>query len=189
MLIYLRQGKISKWFASYGQEALSVAATHALAKDEFMCTMHRNLGAFVARDIPLERLFAQFQGKAEGFTKGRDRSFHFGSMEHHIVGMISHLGAQLGVACGLALREKLQGTGKCVLAFTGDGATSQGDFHEALNVAAVWNLPVVFVVERNYWGLSTPEHQQFIFESFEQKGPGYGMKTMSFNANDLAEAK
>ena len=189
MLIYLRQGKISKWFASYGQEALSVAATHALAKDEFMCTMHRNLGAFVARDIPLERLFAQFQGKAEGFTKGRDRSFHFGSMEHHIVGMISHLGAQLGVACGLALREKLQGTGKCVLAFTGDGATSQGDFHEALNVAAVWSLPVVFVVERNYWGLSTPEHQQFIFESFEQKGPGYGMKTMSFNANDLAEAK
>ena len=189
MLIYLRQGKVSKWFASYGQEALSVAATHALAKDEFMCTMHRNLGAFVAREIPLERLFAQFQGKAEGFTKGRDRSFHFGSIEHHIVGMISHLGAQLGVACGLALREKLQGTGKCVLTFTGDGATSQGDFHEALNVAAVWNLPVVFVVERNYWGLSTPEHQQFIFESFEQKGPGYGMKTMSFNANDLAEAK
>ena len=189
MLIYLRQGKISKWFASYGQEALSVAATHALAKDEFMCTMHRNLGAFVAREIPLKRLFAQFQGKAEGFTKGRDRSFHFGSKEHHIVGMISHLGAQLGVACGLAMREKLQGTGKCVLAFTGDGATSQGDFHEALNVAAVWNLPVVFVVERNYWGLSTPEHQQFIFESFEQKGPGYGIKTMSFNANDLAEAK
>lgn len=188
MLIYLRQGKISKWFASYGQEALSVAATHALSKDEFMCTMHRNLGAFVAREIPLKRLFAQFQGKAEGFTKGRDRSFHFGSMEHHIVGMISHLGAQLGVACGMALHEKLLGSGKCVLAFTGDGATSQGDFHEALNVAAVWSLPVVFVVERNYWGLSTPEHQQFIFDSFAQKGPGYGMKTMSFNANDLSEA-
>lgn len=188
MLIYLRQGKISKWFASYGQEALSVAATHALSKDEFMCTMHRNLGAFVSREVPLKRLFAQFQGKAEGFTKGRDRSFHFGSMEHHIVGMISHLGAQLGVACGLALREKLQETGKCVLAFTGDGATSQGDFHESLNVAAVWGLPVVFVVERNYWGLSTPEHQQFIFDSFEQKGPAYGMKTMSFNANDLGEA-
>lgn len=188
MLIYLRQGKISKWFASYGQEGLSVAATHALSKDEFMCTMHRNLGAFVSREVPLKRLFAQFQGKADGYTKGRDRSFHFGAMEHHIVGMISHLGAQLGVACGLALREKLQQTGKCVLAFTGDGATSQGDFHEALNVAAVWSLPVVFVVERNYWGLSTPEHQQFIFDSFEQKGPAYGMKTMSFNANDLEEA-
>ena len=188
MLIYLRQGKISKWFASFGQEALSVAATHALSKDEFMCTMHRNLGAFVSREVPLKRLFAQFQGKAEGYTKGRDRSFHFGAMEHHIVGMISHLGAQLGVACGLALREKLQETGKCVLAFTGDGATSQGDFHEALNVAAVWSLPVVFVVERNYWGLSTPEHQQFIFDSFEQKGPAYGMKTMSFNANNLEEA-
>ena len=188
MLIYLRQGKISKWFASYGQEALSVAATHALDKDEFICTMHRNLGVFVSREVPLKRLFAQFQGKAEGYTKGRDRSFHFGAMEHHIVGMISHLGAQLGVACGLALREKLQGTGKCVLAFTGDGATSQGDFHEALNVAAVWCLPVVFVVERNYWGLSTPEHQQFVFDSFEQKGPAYGMKTVSFNANDLGEA-
>lgn len=189
MLIYLRQGKISKWFSSFGQEALSVAATHALKPDEYICTMHRNLGVFVARDIPLKRLFAQFQGKLEGFTKGRDRSFHFGSMEHHIVGMISHLGAQLGVACGLALHEKLNETGKCVLAFTGDGATSQGDFHEALNVAAVWNLPVVFVVERNYWGLSTPEHQQFVFDSFLQKGPAYGMEARSFDANDLATAQ
>ena len=188
MLIYLRQGKISKWFSSFGQEALSVAATHALDSEEFICTMHRNLGVFVSRDLPLERLFGQFQGKASGFTKGRDRSFHFGSMEHHIVGMISHLGAQLGLACGLALREKLTGTGRCVLAFTGDGATSQGDFHEALNVAAVWDLPVVFVVERNYWGLSTPEHEQFVFDSFLQKGPAYGMEARSFDANDLAVA-
>jgi 2-oxoisovalerate dehydrogenase E1 component len=169
MLIYLRQGKISKWFSSFGQEALSVAATHALATDEYICTMHRNLGVFIAREVPLLRLFAQFQGKPEGFTKGRDRSFHFGSQEHHIIGMISHLGAQLGLACGLALREKMLGSGKCVLAFTGDGATSQGDFHEALNVAAVWDLPVVFVVERNYWGLSTPEEQQFVFKSFLDK--------------------
>ena len=188
MLIYLRQGKISKWFSSFGQEALSVAATHALDKDEYICTMHRNLGVFIARELPLERLFAQFQGKLEGYTKGRDRSFHFGAKEHHIIGMISHLGAQLGLACGLALREKLQGTGKCVLAFTGDGATSQGDFHEALNVAAVWDLPVVFVVERNYWGLSTPEHEQFVFDSFTQKGPAYGMEARSFDANDLAHA-
>ena len=158
MLIYLRQGKISKWFSSYGQEALSVAAAMSLADDEYICTMHRNLGVFIARDVPLSRLFAQFQGKSQGFTKGRDRSFHFGTQEHHIVGMISHLGAQLGLACGLALREKQLKTGKCVLAFTGDGASSQGDFHEALNVAAVWDLPVVFVVERHYWGLSTPAH-------------------------------
>ena len=187
MLIYLRQGKISKWFSSFGQEALSVAATHALASDEYICTMHRNLGVFVAREVPLLRLFAQFQGKPAGFTKGRDRSFHFGSQEHHIIGMISHLGAQLGLACGLALREKMCGTGKCVLAFTGDGATSQGDFHEALNLAAVWDLPVVFVVERNYWGLSTPEEQQFVFKSFLDKGPAYGMEARSFNANDLQE--
>ena len=187
MLIYLRQGKISKWFSSFGQEALSVAATHALASDEYICTMHRNLGVFVAREVPLLRLFAQFQGKPAGFTKGRDRSFHFGSQEHHIIGMISHLGAQLGLACGLALREKMCGTGKCVLAFTGDGGTSQGDFHEALNVASVWDLPVVFVIERNYWGLSTPEEQQFIFKSFLDKGPAYGMEARSFNANDLQE--
>ena len=163
MLIYLRQGKISKWFASYGQEALSVAATHALTKDEYICTMHRNLGVFVSREVPLKRLFAQFQGKAEGFTKGRDRSFHFGSMDM-FGGMISHLGAQLGL--GLA-REKLQNTGKCVLAFTGDGATSQGDFHEALNVAAVWDARG-FVVERNYWGLVHLSTSS-CFDSFKQK--------------------
>ena len=188
MLIYLRQGKISKWFSSFGQEALSVSAAHALRKDEYICTMHRNLGVFVAREVPLQKLFAQFQGKTDGYTKGRDRSFHFGAVDHHIIGMISHLGAQLGLACGLALREKLLHTGKCVLAFTGDGSTSQGDFHEAMNVAAVWSLPVVFVVERNYWGLSTPEHEQFIFESFTQKGPAYGMEARSFDANCIEAA-
>jgi 2-oxoisovalerate dehydrogenase E1 component len=141
----------------------------------------------VAREVALKQLFAQFQGKPEGFTKGRDRSFHFGSQEHHIVGMISHLGAQLGLACGLALREQQLGSGKCVVAFTGDGATSQGDFHEALNVAAVWSLPVVFIVERNYWGLSTPEEEQFKFKSFVDKGPAYGMEARSFDGNNLAE--
>ena len=187
MLIYLRQGKISKWFSSFGQEAISVAAVHALKKEEYICTMHRNLGVFVAREVALKQLFAQFQGKPEGFTKGRDRSFHFGSKAHHIVGMISHLGAQLGLACGLALREQQLGSGKCVVAFTGDGATSQGDFHEALNVAAVWSLPVVFIVERNYWGLSTPEEEQFKFKSFVDKGPAYGMEARSFDGNNLAE--
>ena len=188
MLIYLRQGKISKWFSSFGQEAISVAAVHALKKEEYICTMHRNLGVFVAREVALKQLFAQFQGKPEGFTKGRDRSFHFGSQEHHIVGMISHLGAQLGLACGLALREQQLGSGKCVVAFTGDGATSQGDFHEALNVAAVWSLPVVFIVERNYLGLSTPEEEQFKFKSFVDKGPAYGMEARSFDGNNnLAE--
>ena len=185
MLVYLRQGKISKWFSSRGQEAISVAAVHALQPDETIFTMHRNLGVFTTRRIPLQRLFEQFQGKPGGFTQGRDRSFHFGSKDHHIVGMISHLGAQLGVACGKALHEKLGGTGKCVLAFTGDGATSQGDFHEAMNVAAVWELPLITIVERNYWGLSTPEYEQFKLKSFTDKGPGYGMKAVSLDANDL----
>jgi 2-oxoisovalerate dehydrogenase E1 component len=187
MLIYLRQGKISKWFSGYGQEAISVGCTLALDSDEYIMTMHRNLGVFTSRDIPLERLFAQFQGKAEGFTKGRDRSFHFGSNDHHIVGMISHLGAQLGVADGIALAEKLASSNKVVLAFTGDGGASEGDFHEALNVAAVWDLPVIFVVENNHWGLSTPSSEQFRCKQFIDKGIGYGMEAVQVDGNNVLD--
>ncbi|MEZ4722739.1 MAG: dehydrogenase E1 component subunit alpha/beta [Flavobacteriales bacterium] len=187
MLIYLRQGKISKWFSSYGQEAVSVGSALALDMDEFIMTMHRNLGVFTSRKVPLARLFAQFQGKQEGFTKGRDRSFHFGSREHHIVGMISHLGPQLAIADGIALAEQLEGTGKIALAFTGDGGASEGDFHEALNVAAVWDLPVIFVVENNQWGLSTPSNEQFRCESFIDKGIGYGMEAMQVDGNNILE--
>jgi len=187
MLIYLRQGKISKWFSGYGQEAISVGCTMALDPDEYIMTMHRNLGVFTSRNIPLERLFAQFQGKAQGFTKGRDRSFHFGSNAHHIVGMISHLGAQLGVANGIALAEKLKSSNKVVLAFTGDGGASEGDFHEALNVAAVWDLPVIFVVENNQWGLSTPSSEQFRCKQFIDKGIGYGMEAVQVDGNNVLE--
>ena len=187
MLIYLRQGKISKWFSGYGQEAISVGCAMALDYDEYIMTMHRNLGVFTTRGIPLVRLFSQFQGKANGFTQGRDRSFHFGSKEHHIVGMISHLGPQLGIADGIALSEKLNGTGKVALAFTGDGGASEGDFHEALNVASVWDLPVIFVVENNQWGLSTPSNEQFRCKQFIDKGIGYGMETMQVDGNNLLE--
>ena len=153
MLILLRQGKISKWFSGYGQEAISVAAAHAMQHDEFLLPMHRNLGLFTTRGIPLFNLFCQFQGKKNGFTNGRDRSFHFGSKAHHIVGMISHLGPQLGIADGIALGNKLENNKKSTLVITGDGGASEGDFHEALNTAAVWDLPVVFVIENNQWGL------------------------------------
>jgi 2-oxoisovalerate dehydrogenase E1 component len=186
MLLALRQGIISKWFSSYGQEAVSVATTLAMHEDEWICTMHRNLGVFTSRNIPLEKLFSQFQGKPNGFTKGRDRSFHFGSKEHNIFGMISHLGAQLGVADGLAFARKLNHEKKCVLVFTGDGGASQGDFHEALNVASVWKLPVLFVVENNQWGLSTPSNEQFNFDSFTVKGDAYGMEAHSIDGNDFA---
>lgn len=187
MLILLRQGKISKWFSGYGQEGVSVGTAMAMNPDEYILTMHRNLGVFTTRDVPLFRLFSQFQGKAAGFTKGRDRSFHFGSKEHKIVGMISHLGPQLGVADGIALGHLLQQKPAATLVYTGDGAASEGDFHESLNVAAVWQLPVIFVVENNYWGLSTPREEQYKFDSFVQKGPAYGMEAHSIDGNNIIE--
>jgi 2-oxoisovalerate dehydrogenase E1 component len=185
MLILLRQGKISKWFSGIGQEAISVGATLAMEKDEFILPMHRNLGVFTTRNIDLFQLFCQFQGKKEGFTKGRDRSFHFGTMKHHIVGMISHLGPQLGIACGIALAEKIEKSQKSVLVFSGDGGASEGDFHEALNVASVWKLPVIFVIENNQWGLSTPSKEQFNCKQFIDKGLGYGMRTAQVDGNDI----
>lgn len=187
MLIGLRQGKISKWFSSWGQEGISVGTALAMNPNEYMLTMHRNLGVFTARDIPLRNLFAQFQGKAEGFTKGRDRSFHFGTNEFKIVGMISHLGSQMGVADGIALANKLQKNNEATLVFTGDGGASEGDFHESINVAAVWQLPVIIIVENNQWGLSTPSSEQFRMKSFADKGIGYGIDAVSIDGNNFLE--
>jgi 2-oxoisovalerate dehydrogenase E1 component len=187
MLILLRQGRISKWFSGWGQEAISIGAVNALHPDEFILPMHRNLGIFTGRNMPLERLLAQFQGKKSGFTKGRDRSFHFGSIEHHVVGMISHLGPQLAIADGIGLADKLSQEKKVTLVFSGDGASSEGDFHEGLNVAAVWKLPVIFVIEHNGYGLSTPSEEQFAFKYFTEKGPGYGMETLRIQGNNVLE--
>lgn len=187
MLILLRQGKISKWFSGWGQEAISVGTTLAMNEDEVILPMHRNLGVFTTRGIPLHRLFGQFQGKMSGFTKGRDRSFHFGTMDYNIVGMISHLGPQLGIADGIALSSVIQKTNKATLVFTGDGGASEGDFHEALNVAAVWDLPVIFAVENNQWGLSTPSNEQFRMKQFTDKGIGYGMDAYQIDGNNILE--
>jgi 2-oxoisovalerate dehydrogenase E1 component len=187
MLILLRQGKISKWFSGWGQEAISVGCAMAIKPEEFILPMHRNLGVFTSRGIELNRLFCQFQGKMSGFTKGRDRSFHFGSKEHRIVGMISHLGPQLGIADGIALASKLNNEKQVALVFSGDGGASEGDFHEALNVAAVWDLPVIFCVENNQWGLSTPSREQFRCENFIDKGVGYGMDAYQIDGNNIID--
>ncbi|MBB78155.1 MAG: dehydrogenase [Crocinitomicaceae bacterium] len=187
MLILLRQGKISKWFSGWGQEAISVGTSYAMHKEEYIFPMHRNLGVFTTRKIPLNRLFAQFQGKMTGFTKGRDRSFHFGSQEYNIVGMISHLGPQLALASGVGLASKIRNEKKATIVFTGDGGASEGDFHEALNVASVWDLPVIFAVENNCWGLSTPSSEQFKCKQFIDKGIGYGMKAVQVNGNNILE--
>ncbi len=187
MLILLRQGKISKWFSGIGQEAISVGATEALESDEYILTMHRNLGVFTSRNVPLYRLFSQWQGKTAGYTQGRDRSFHFGTNEHHIVGMISHLGAQLAVGNGIALANQLKKSKKIALAFTGDGATSEGDFHEAMNVASVWQLPIIFIIENNGYGLSTPNNEQFRCAKISDRAKGYGMESIMIEGNNILE--
>ena len=187
MLTLLRQGKISKWFSGIGQEAIAVGVTQVLNQDEYILPMHRNLGVFTERKIPLYRLFEQWQGKANGFTKGRDRSFHFGTQEFKIIGMISHLGPQLGVADGIALAHKLREENKITAVFTGEGGTSEGDFHEALNVASVWSLPVLFCVENNGYGLSTPTEEQFKCEHIADRGQAYGMEAHIIDGNNIVE--
>jgi 2-oxoisovalerate dehydrogenase E1 component len=187
MLILLRQGRIGKWFSGIGQEAIAVGSALAMNTDEYILPMHRNLGVFTSRGIPLSRLMAQWQGKPSGFTKGRDRSFHFGTQEYKIIGMISHLGPQLALADGIALADVLSGKKKSTLVFTGEGATSEGDFHEALNIASVWKLPVIFLIENNGYGLSTPTNEQYNCRELVDKAIGYGIEGRRIDGNNLLE--
>src|SRR5215467_353051 len=185
MLVLLRQGRISKWFSGIGQEAISIGATLALRDDEWIMPLHRNLGVFTARKMSLSKLFMQWQGSKEGYSKARERSFHFGNKEHHICGMISHLGPQLAIADGVALAYKLKKESKVSLAFTGEGGTSEGDFHEAMNVAGVWDLPVIFVIENNGYGLSTPITEQYRCENLVDRAKGYGIEGVRIDGNNV----
>jgi 2-oxoisovalerate dehydrogenase E1 component len=185
MLVLLRQGKISKWFSGIGQEAIAVGVTQALDEDEWILPLHRNLGVFTSRHMPLHKLLMQWQGNQSGYSKGRERSFHFGNAQHHICGMISHLGPQLGIADGIALAHKLKKENKVVVVFTGEGGTSEGDFHEAVNVAAVWDLPVIFVIENNGYALSTPVHEQYRCEALVEKARGYGIDGVKIDGNNI----
>ncbi|HEX5552980.1 MAG TPA: dehydrogenase E1 component subunit alpha/beta [Chitinophagaceae bacterium] len=187
MLLLLRQGRITKWFSGIGQEAISVGGTTAMQTDEWILPMHRNLGVFTTRDMPLDKLFLQWEGRQEGYSKGRERSFHFGNREHHICGMISHLGPQLSIADGIALAHKLKKEQKATLVFTGEGGTSEGEFHEALNVAAVWDLPVIFLIENNGYGLSTPASEQYRCARLSDRAAGYGMEGMTIDGNNVLE--
>ena len=187
MIVLLKQGKISKWFSGIGQEAISVGVTKAIRDDEYVLPMHRNLGVFTSRGIPLYNLFCQWQGKIDGFTKGRDRSFHFGAKENHIIGMISHLGPQMGMACGISLGHLLKKENKLCVVMTGDGGTSEGDFHEALNVASVWKLPVIFCIENNGYGISTPAKEQYAIENLVERGIGYGIESFMIEGNNVLE--
>ncbi|MBB2145854.1 dehydrogenase [Pedobacter sp. LMG 31464] len=187
MLILLRQGRIGKWFSGIGQEAIAVGSTLAMQSDEYILPMHRNLGVFTSRNIPLKKLMAQWQGKISGFTKGRDRSFHFGTQEYKIIGMISHLGPQMALADGIALADLIANKQHATLVFTGEGATSEGDFHEAINVASVWNLPVIFLIENNGYGLSTPINEQFNCKHLVDRAIGYGIEGIQLDGNNILE--
>ena len=187
MLVLLRQGKISKWFSGIGQEAIAVGVTKAMEEDEWIMPLHRNLGVFTSRNMPLHKLFKQWQGNKDGYSKGRERSFHFGNADHHICGMISHLGPQLAIADGVALAHKLKKEKKASVAFTGDGGTSEGDFHEALNTASVWDLPVIFIIENNGYGLSTPVREQYRCELLVERAAGYGIKGINIDGNNILE--
>lgn len=187
MLILLRQGRIGKWFSGIGQEAIAVGSTLAMQSDEYILPMHRNLGVFTSRAIPLKKLMAQWQGKISGFTKGRDRSFHFGTQDYKIIGMISHLGPQMALADGIALADLIANKKNATLVFTGEGATSEGDFHEAINVASVWNLPVIFLIENNGYGLSTPINEQFNCKHLVDRALGYGIEGIQLDGNNILE--
>jgi 2-oxoisovalerate dehydrogenase E1 component len=184
-LVLLRHGRLSKWFSGIGQEAIAVGVTAALRSNDWILPMHRNLGVFTTRSVDLPRLFRQLFGRSGGFTDGRDRTFHFGLPEKSLVGMISHLGAMLPVACGLGLASQIKRTHRVAATFTGDGATSEGDFHEALNLAAVWKLPVLFVIENNQYGLSTPASEQYACRKLSDRAVGYGMNGETVDGNDI----
>jgi TPP-dependent pyruvate/acetoin dehydrogenase alpha subunit len=183
MTLY-RQGKVpGSFYDGYGQEAVSAGPTWALAPQDRLCILHRDLAAHLIRGVPVERIFAQYMGREGGITRGRDGNVHFGDRTKGCVGMVSMLPDMMLVATGMAMAFKLRGEARCALTWFGDGSTSRGDFHEALNWAGVQQLPVIFVLENNQYAYSTPLEAQFAVDPVE-RAAGYGFPGVTVDGND-----
>ena len=179
-----RQGKVpGSFYDGFGQEAVSAGAAFAMAPEDRLCILHRDLAAHVIRGVTPTRILSQYMGRAAGITEGRDGNVHFGDRRLGCVGMVSMLPDMMLVATGMAMAFKLRGERRCALTWFGDGSTSRGDFHEAMNWAGVQKLPVVFVLENNQYAYSTPVDKQFAVDPVE-RAAAYGFTGVTVDGND-----
>ncbi|HWE34698.1 MAG TPA: thiamine pyrophosphate-dependent dehydrogenase E1 component subunit alpha [Solirubrobacteraceae bacterium] len=180
-----RQGKVpGSFYDGFGQEAVSAGPAFAMASEDRLCILHRDLAAHIVRGVTPERILAQYMGRVAGITGGRDGNVHFGDWRLGCVGMVSMLPDMMLVATGMAMAFKLRGERRCALTWFGDGSTSRGDFHEAMNWAGVQKLPVIFILENNQYAYSTPLDKQFAVDPVE-RAEAYGFVGVKVDGNDV----